>query len=83
MPRTDEPDRYVEMVKARDIVVQRRPPLPRRHSGTKIRGTLKDAPSRSPDPCRTRRRSVEAQGPTHGRPAPVRADEEGYLYEGL
>ena len=43
VPRTDEPDRYVETVKGRDIVVQSRPPVPRRHSGTKIR-TLKDAP---------------------------------------
>ena len=43
VPRSDEPDRYVETVKGRDIVVQSRPPLPRRHSGTKIR-TLKDAP---------------------------------------
>ena len=38
-------DRYVDMAITRDIVVQWFRPLPRRHSGIKIRGTLRDAPS--------------------------------------
>ena len=38
-------DRYVDMAMPRDIVVQWFRPLPRRHSGIKIRGTLRDAQS--------------------------------------